>query len=205
MSAPIPKKKSLTRYTDLAFLVEYLVTNKLKLLSPTKWADKNDTHYMEQYDLRIKKNTLALCFTLASDKHHFWTERNDRIAIEFDTKKLLAAAKLEGIEWGKIQYLNAKPLERRPQYKRYPYLKRIAFADEQELRLIKSLNEKKDTFEFDVPHDAISKIRLSPYLNKDTSESIKQMIWRLADKDLTIYRSTLLNNPTFKNLILRKK
>jgi hypothetical protein len=59
--------KFLRRYTNL------LKEQKITLLDPESWEDKNDSHFMSLYRKKKSlKSVLALCFTQASETFHHW-------------------------------------------------------------------------------------------------------------------------------------
>jgi hypothetical protein len=100
--------KYLRRYTDLPFLLDYLRTKELALLSPKMWDDKNDSHYLESY---AKTNgfatTYALCLTEASETYHHWkvfTSGANGVCIEFKKEALIKfAEKVSGLRAESVQ------------------------------------------------------------------------------------------------------
>lgn len=65
------KSTHLRRYTDIPFLLDYLRTKELVLLSPKMWDDKNDRHYLESYARASRFDSIyALCLTEASETYH---------------------------------------------------------------------------------------------------------------------------------------
>jgi hypothetical protein len=65
--------KIIKRYTNLASLISILKNKELTLLDPSKWEDKNDSHYLLKYAERSSFNSLfALCFTFAPETSHHW-------------------------------------------------------------------------------------------------------------------------------------
>lgn len=64
--------KTYRRYTNLAATIHILQTKQITLLSPEKWDDRNDRHFMEVYQAKRKLKTLvAIC--LAKDADTLWT------------------------------------------------------------------------------------------------------------------------------------
>jgi hypothetical protein len=70
---------AIRRYTELPFLLDFLRTREIALLSPSSWDDKNDAHYLDAY-AKAKAEAKsaspgavrALCMTEASETYHHW-------------------------------------------------------------------------------------------------------------------------------------
>jgi hypothetical protein len=64
---------ALRRYTTLPVLLDLLKEKRLTLVSPTSWADRNDSFYLEQYkNGRRAESVLALCLSEAGETFHHW-------------------------------------------------------------------------------------------------------------------------------------
>lgn len=67
------KRSYLRRYTHLESLRNILCTKSLTLLDYRGWDDKNDSCFLRLYrEERKLESLLALCFTRASERFHFW-------------------------------------------------------------------------------------------------------------------------------------
>ena len=132
----------LRRYTDLPGLIYLLNEQKITLLDPESWDDRNDSHYLTLY--REKKgfgSVLALCFSEASETYHHWrvfAGGSSGVCISFKLKELLKAVnKQAGLRTGSVTYLTLMNMSRRkPAVEELPFLKRYPFVDEQEFRII---------------------------------------------------------------------
>lgn len=119
-----------------------LRTSKITLLSPATWDDKNDAYFMAEFKrLKWLKSILALCFADGRETYHHWrvfSHGSDGVRIEFDREKLLSAfaddaqITARSVEYKKIQELKDASFE----VKALPFLKRDAFRDEVEFRII---------------------------------------------------------------------
>ena len=80
-------KKYARRYTELPFLIDYLMTKELVLLDPRSWDDRNDSYYIEQYAARKSlQGFAALCLTESPETYHHWkifSSGSSGVCIEF--------------------------------------------------------------------------------------------------------------------------
>jgi hypothetical protein len=77
-----------------------------------------------------------------------------------------------------------------------PFLKRAAFQDESEFRLIyQSGDENQDAYPIPIPLSCITRITLSPWLPEPLSDNLKAMLHSINGcGKLSIARSTLIEN-----------
>lgn len=196
------KRQTLHRYTRLEHLLDLLRTGSLTLVSPQKWEDRNDIHYMEQYkrrnDLRC---LLALCFAEAEERFHHWrvfTSGADGVRIHFDRRKLLASLKKQkGIKYRKVSYRKVTDfVGRRPALNDLPFLKRHPFKDEREFRILYASTQASEAAlsirKFSIDLTSITRITLSPWLEDSDAEAVKASIREAAGVPLRIYRSQLV-------------
>lgn len=205
--------KKLKRYTHLPALLHLLQTRQLTVLSPSTWADQNDTSYLHRYMAARQdvKGLYVLCLTEAADTFHHWSiyaGGPSGVKIEFHPAKFQA--------W--INTVEPRPLLKRVEYKRLdqieeaarngdslPFLKRIAFRDEDEVRLL-VVDLQNDSPAHYLPNfdlSAIQKISLSPWLPKALEESVRNAIVRASGESnekwaaRTVRRTSLLHNAAF--------
>ena len=65
---------TLKRFTSLAGALDMLMSERLTLLSPASWEDRNDIAFLEAY--RTKRGVhhiFAMCFTQAPETFHHWS------------------------------------------------------------------------------------------------------------------------------------
>lgn len=198
---------TINRYTNLASLISILRNKELTLLDPSKWEDKNDAYYLLKYAEKKKfKSLYALCFTIASETSHHWkvfAPGADGVCIRINTERFLSY--LDGIPeivHGKVEYKLLEDVEtQKIKTTHLPFLKRNAFRDEQEYRVIfRDENEyKKKTHA--IPFDAslIERVVFSNALPNDLKTPIVQLLKTIDEcKKLEIYRTTLNENLRWK-------
>ncbi len=125
-------------------LLHLLITRKLTTLSPSTWQDQNDTTYLTRYiEARQIKGLYVLCMTEAADTFHHWNvyaNGPSGVKLEFDPGRfndwLLNVSKanfcLERVQYKKLEEIEEAARET----KMLPFLKRKAFRDENEIRLL---------------------------------------------------------------------
>lgn len=197
---------TIRRYTDLPALL-YLIQNScITLLDPSSWDDKNDSHFLQQYKkIKSLKTLLALCLSEArTETYHHWkifSGTSTGICIAFDKEKLLSKISTHTeINYKNIRYLNIKNAKKHaPKLDELPFIKRIQYRDERELRLIYECKNIQATKK-DIPIDlkSIKRITLSPWMHPDIACSVKKTLTSLIDCE--IYRSTLIANDQWKAL-----
>ena len=108
--------KFVRRYTTLSSALDTLNNNKLVLLSPAKWDDTNDAHFMELYRAQANvESVLALCCTMATETYHHWrvfTQGMEGVCFELDRHRLEAAiGRMPDLVAGPVEYKLVKHLE----------------------------------------------------------------------------------------------
>ncbi len=80
-----------------------------------------------------------------------------------------------------------------------PFLKRFAFADENEFRFVYESRTKCSKLDIPIPMSCVLKVTLSPWLHPDVADIVK-IVLRSIDgcKQLRISRSTLIGNTEWK-------
>ena len=211
MSLNQMQDKYLRRYTDLPFLLELLQTNCLTLLSPHLWADTNDSYFLNvaMSNRNSSKSVQALCFTTATETHHHWkvfTSGPSGVCVDFHKHELVDVVKKYRVQAGPVSYptlveLNAK--KGTPQIaKSLPFLKRYAFRDEEEYRLVHFSKTDEAVFRVPIPRRVIAGVQLSPYLNDEVGQSVIKLLKSAKHFDgLNIKRSLLLDNKQWKKII----
>lgn len=166
-------KEYLRQYTDLPSLIHLLQSKTLTLLNPNKWDDKNDKLYMRIYkDKKNLASLLALCFTEAPETYHHWkvfASGSSGVCVYFYKTLLLQQLdSVTGIQHRQVMYKKLDALKNSPlAIKDLPFLKRYAFRDEKEYRIIfEDLTEKHEFKHFEIDTSCIAQISLSPWLAK---------------------------------------
>jgi hypothetical protein len=193
----------LRRYTSLPILLDILKKKRLTLLDPQSWDDKNDAFYMELYKARKElKSLLALCFADVRETYHIWkvfAGDANGVCVDFDKEPLLKHFKEMKSDY--VTYLSMHELrKRRISIDQLPFLKRQAFKDEKEFRVI---YEDKDNVvsSKSVPIDlgCIQMIIFNPWIPLTVFESVKTVIQEIDGcKDVKIDRTSLVESEQWK-------
>ncbi len=201
-------QKSLRRYTDITALSYMLLNETITLLNPRTWDDRNDSYFLALYKKRKKlASVLALCFAQAAETYHHWkvfASGPAGVCVHFRQEELLDALSAhQGLRSDLVDYRTIDNLaENQPAIRDLPFVKRIAFKDEMEFRIIyESKKEKFPKRDFPVPRSAIEKVTLSPWIAPELADSAKTVLRSLSKwKDLQISRSSLIDNEKWKKL-----
>ena len=136
-----------------------------------------------RYAKKQLKTLLALCFTDAPETSHHWrvfAPGSTGVCIRFNKSKLLDTVdKQTGFQHQKVKYKTFEKLEKRPPLTNIlPFLKRYAYRDEEEYRLIYSDKKAKSKQykHLKINVNIISKIVLSPLLHKSLVASLKETL-----------------------------
>lgn len=172
-------KEYLRQYTDLPSLIHLLQSKTLTLLNPNKWDDKNDKLYMRIYkDKKNLASLFALCFTEAPETYHHWkvfASGSSGVCVYFYKTLLLQQLdSVTGIQHRQVMYKKLDALKNSPlAIKDLPFLKRYAFRDEKEYRIIfEDLTEKHEFKHFAIDTSCIAQISLSPWLAKPLKKTL---------------------------------
>lgn len=203
---------TLRRYTERPYLIDLLRTCELTLVSPASWDDQNDSFYLNLYAQRTEQsNVFALCLTEASETYHHWkvfSSGTSGVCIEFKRDPLLTwVRKQDGLSGAPVSYKTLKYLRaRRPSLDELPFWKRKAFADELEFRLFYASSDKPTylkRFTFNLSY--ISRIVLNPWLPRSVADQVKATLLEIPGcETMKIYRSTLVDNESWKSLAANK-
>ena len=198
----------LRRYTNLPALIYLLREQKLTLLDPRSWDDSNDSHYLALYrEKKRLKSVLVACFTQADETYHHWrvfAAGSGGVCIRFNRSSLLRAVKkLPDVRSRKVTYLRLTEIRNRtPKIEELPFLKRYAFEHENELRIVYESKKKRlDKLDISIPLECIERVTLSPWLDVDLSNNVRELIQTLSNgASFEVVRSTLISNQEWKAL-----
>jgi hypothetical protein len=202
------KKQPLRRYTNIPALIYLLRERKITLLDPASWDDKNDSYFLSLYREKKKlASVLALCFTPAYETYHHWrvfAEGSSGACISFDQAKLLKAVKKQvGVTARAVTYLTLPNIrDMTVKTAALPFLKRAAYEDEREFRIIhESSTKKMASLDVAIPLACIERITLSPWIPAALSDHVKSTIKEIEGcSAMKVYRSTLISNENWKSL-----
>jgi hypothetical protein len=197
----------LKRYTNLASLISILKNKKITLLDPSKWEDKNDSNYILKYGERKGLKTIfALCFTTAPETSHHWkvfSHGSDGVCIKFSTGTFIEHLNsMRDIIHGKVDYKFIDEVEKESfTVNQLPFLKRYAFRDELEYRVIyyKKTASKKNNHEIQFDLSMIKEISLSNSMPKELRGPVVQLLRSIEGcSNMKISRTTLNENDRWK-------
>ena len=200
----------LSRYTELPFLLEFLRTKEIALLSPGSWDDRNDAFYLEAYGRAKGLMSLhVLCLTQAYETYHHWrvfSPGTCGMCIVFHKERFMAWANSHAeLHAGPVSYRTLQEMRAGgPSLEDLPFLKRQAFADEKEFRVF-SMQPSPDNgpLRLAMPLSTIDRIVVNPWLPKTVAEHVKVTIKELEGcKSLKVYRSTLVDNDAWKKFAM---
>src|SRR4030095_14636420 len=165
------KTATLYRYTTLPILLDMLQQKRITLLSPERGEDRNDAYFLERYRQASNLHSvLAVCFSERGETFHHWrvfSSGSAGVCIEFDKKRLLNAfAGLDGFRHKAVDYRLIQDLKKnKPAVSSWPFLKRKAFKDEQEYRIIfDSITDNLQSKSVPIDLTSIRSVILSPWL-----------------------------------------
>jgi hypothetical protein len=200
-------KKYLRRYVDLPALIYLLNERKITMLDPKSWDDSNDSYYMTLYRQRRKiKSLLALCFTQTVEHYHHWrvfAGGPSGVCIRFKRKELLKIIGWrEGLRFESITYLTLPELYKRALViTELPFLKRSAFEQESEFRIIfESQDKKRSKLDIPIALSCIDGITLSPWMSSSLFSHVRETLQSIDGCNrLNITRSTLIGSEEWKS------
>lgn len=196
------------RYTDFAAAMRILRLKKITLLSPSAWDDQNDRNMMEAFQrFNDSECVLALCFAQSKETYHHWkifAGTSNGVCIKFDKAKLIDAVVPQGVVAGIVNYEKIPNIvfNTPPSPDKLPFLKRSAYSDERELRLIwQSATECLSYKDFDIPIDAIKEITINPWAPLPLVEEMKLCLKSLPDcSKIAIFKSQLIDHSAWRQL-----
>jgi hypothetical protein len=199
----------LNRFTDLAVALDILTRRKLTLLSPETWEDRNDAYYLERYKKEQSLSTLvAACFSRRGERFHHWSVFASGpcgVCLEFNRERLLKSfPATQGFRTDDVTYHPVPDIEhKKPNIQKWPFLKRIAYRDEEEFRIIcESVSETARSKAVPIDLAALQKITLSPWMPDPVADSVEKVLRTISGCErCTINRSTLLENSRWRKAI----
>ena len=195
----------LRRYTNLAAAIHLLQTKKITLLDPATWDDKTDAHFLSEYSkCRGGKPVMALCFCQGSVRYHHWRVYANGIGgicIEFHRDYLLSELdRHEAILHGEVKYQGSRALKGKPNINDLPFLKRSAYKDESEYRIIRvNIGGFAATQEYTIDLRCIWGVMLSPWMPEEISTSVISTLRSIEGcQKLRVRRSPLIESEAWR-------
>lgn len=194
------------RFTTLPVLLDILSRQKLVLLDPSTWEDKNDSEVMAQYKKRMRLGSLlALCGSGGDETIHHWKTFADGISgccVEFDLAKLAPFLdRTPGVRHGSVKYVRLRELkEFSIPVKDMPFTKRWPYRCEAEYRILWEGQTATKDFEIGFDLRAINRVTISQRMPEKIYATIRDSL-RAAfrNPDQRINRSTIYQNKIWIN------
>lgn len=202
------KIRKLNRFTTLPVLLDLLERQKLTLLDPKLWDDRNDSEVILAYKKKKGiKNLFAVCLSHGDETVHHWKTFSDGTSgcvIEFHAEKLFDIInKIPGVRHGKISYKKLLEIEKQGgviDIENMPFTKRWPYRCEEEYRIIVENSSDETFFEIDITLDIIKRITISQQMPQPIYATIKNYLNALGrDASSKISRSTLYENKRWIN------
>lgn len=158
---------------------------------------------MEAYKRSAQlKTVLALCFAECAETYHHWkvfTSGASGVCIEFHREKLIAALP-NSVNYSSMDYKTIGQLKpNQIKVEDLPFIKRVGFTDEQEFRIVfTSAKSDLATKNIPVPLTAIKRIVLNPWLHEELAESVMEMFTKMAENDIDVTQSALIDSPSWR-------
>jgi hypothetical protein len=159
---------------------------------------------MQAYVRRAKlTSAVALCFSERAETYHHWkifapgSQGGSGICIGFKKTKILELARREKLLFGKVNYKALSSIKDTSyETEEIPFLKRIAFVDEREFRLVcPCKSDSTVTRTFTLPADSIHSITINPWMPRTLAKSVADTLLELAaGRDYQVSQSTLIEN-----------
>lgn len=201
-------KTQIRRYTNLPSLIDILSNMRLTLLDPKSWDDCNDAYFMSRFREKKKyDNLFAMCFSGTSETYHHWrvfSSGSSGVCLVLNRKPLEGLINQNGLlEFKQVRYVNIDVLESNPPaIEDMPFVKRSAFKDEAEFRLIyKSRGAIKLSHHFSIQCNCINRIVLSPWMPKELSDATINLLNKIEGcENVKIFPSSLIENERWKRV-----
>lgn len=205
------KKKitKLNRFTTLPVLLDLLQRQKLTLLDPKSWEDKNDSEIILEYKSKKKiKNLFAICLSHGDETIHHWktfSNGSSGCLIEFDAQKLFAIIdKIPNLRHKEVIYRKLSDIESKIASLKIddiPFTKRWPYRCEEEYRIIvENDNETDKVFDIEITLDIIKRITINQQMPETIYKTIKEYLKGLkGNPESRINRSTLFENKRWIN------
>jgi len=197
----------LRKFTSLAVAIDLLRNKRIVLVDPRNWVDRNDIAYLQEYKRRKALKSLALtCFTTKVEQYHHWksfADGTDGVCIHFHAKPLIDhVARQSGFRGGLVTYRrNTEKENWTPKTGEIPFLKRLAYRDEGEYRILFEDKEQvHETKPLPLDLSYVSRIVISPRLAEGLFPAVKEQLASIApDARIPITQSSILDSVLWRN------
>ena len=189
------------RFTTIPVLLDMLIRERLVLLDPSTWEDKNDSEVMAAYKKRKGlRGLLALCGSNADETIHHWKTFADGISgccIEFDLAKLGSLLdSVSGVRHGRVTYKRLRDLKNASvDLDSMPFTKRWPYRCEEEYRILWEGSTAESVFEIEFDLTMINLVTISQRMPQQIYSTICDALRKSFKKpDQRINSSTIYEN-----------
>lgn len=196
-------KDTLYRYTTDTAVVELLEKRKLSFRDPENWDDKNDSRLFKKYEEKNNEKAFAICMTRSSETFHHWSvfsKKNIGMRISFNEREIIQISNKNKFQHGNVKYIQLTDLYKYQNISdlRKLFLKRYAYRDEREFRII-SISKNQSAPELSVdPSSIIQKITFSPWMEIERKKYYKDKFSEISP-NITISETSLIDNKTWRD------
>ena len=205
----------LRRYTHALSLLDTLRHQRLTLLPPTRWYDRNDAVALELYsEMKGIGRVYALCMAQQAERAHHWqlfAGGNHGVCIFLDKDKLMdQLSRLEvDMLHGPVRYKTTAQLRRSALIERdeLPFLKRETFGDEREYRLVcwQAQRFAGETFQFHIDPSVIQKVTFGPAMPRSLADTLQSVAAEQPGcGHIRFMRSRLDNNQVWHDVLTER-
>ncbi len=211
-SADKKKEVLIRRYMPITALIDTLRRQKLAILNPESWDDRNDRLFMRVYKNHTKAGGLyGMCAALRGETYHHWkifaggasgvclVLKRKPLEAYLDSRPLGPRTK---IRYDGVNYLTLDEVKKLSPNRimELPFLKRYGFKDENEYRIVIETDaDQLPAIFIDCPHKWIDTVYLNPWLYEDQAQSLTETIREmLGCEKLEVKRSQLIDSTTWR-------
>ncbi|MBB2677442.1 UNVERIFIED_ORG: hypothetical protein GGI61_000988 [Rhizobium esperanzae] len=206
------KKMHIRRYLSIAALIDTLRRQKLAILNPEGWDDRNDRLFMRAYKNHKNAGGLyGMCAALRGETYHHWkifaggasgaciVLKRPPVEAYLDSHQPEPGTE---IRYDEVDYLTLDEVKKLSpnDIEDLPFLKRYGFKDEDEYRIvIETVADQQPAIFIDCPHDWIDTVYLNPWLYENQAQSLIETIKEIPGcRNLNVKPSQLTNSTTWR-------
>lgn len=204
--------EAIRRYTNVLALLDLVKNERLTLLNPNHWFDRNDALGLQEYNrLRGDGSVYAMCFAIGKEQAHHWqlfSGSDHGVCIRFDKDELVDHLDElnEPVLHGPVQYRNLKEIEGSSPITidLLPFLKRDTFEAECEYRIVAWEDElfAGPTYSIPLPPRLVKQVIMGPTMPRAFGELLRDIARENpAWSDVQFSLSRLVNNASWSKAI----
>lgn len=194
-------------------MLDTLIQQRIVLLDPSTWHDRNDREMMAAYASAVPdRRVFAYCLAEGRETAHHWqifADGGRGARINFHQDRLMTALKAHPeIRQGFVSYVDWRTLDTSTALDTFPFIKRKVFRYEREYRVIATMAGVPDdsiSHELPVPLNCITSVYISGELPTPYFNTLKALINRTPGCErLPVRHSGLLRNDNWDRAIAKR-